>query len=371
MRCLRGVACTVALLCLGSAVSAQSRWTPERAAEWHKKTGWLAGSNFIPSNAINQLEMFQAETFDPKTIDRELAWAQQLGFNSMRVFLHDLLWKQDKDAFLRRVDQYLDIADKRGIGTMLVLLDGVWDPNPKLGPQRAPTPHVHNPGWLQSPGAAILGDPKRHDELRDYVQGVIRRFRNDRRVQAWDLFNEPDNRNTDAYGKVELKNKEEMALALSRKVFVWAREVNPDQPLTIGVWRDEDFAESGPVNPVAKLAVEESDVISFHAYNNAAGVEKRIAALKKYGRPMLCTEYLARGFGSTIHDVLPVLRKHDIGAYIWGLVSGKTQTIYPWASWTKKFTSEPKPWHHDLFRTDGTPYDETEIKVIRGITGKK
>jgi hypothetical protein len=352
-------------------VTAQPRWTPERAAAWHKAHGWLAGSNFIPSTAINQLEMWQADTFDAATIDRELGWAEMLGFNSMRVFLHDLLWNQDSAAFLQRIDRFLTIADRHHIGVILVLLDGVWDPRPALGPQRPPTPHVHNSGWVQSPGAAILGKPQRHAELRPYVQGVLRRFRNDKRVHAWDLFNEPDNENSDAYRQQELADKADMALLLLRSVFAWAREINPEQPLTVGLWRGEDFADDGPKTAVARAALEASDVISFHAYNDAAGVEKRIAALRRHGRPLLCTEYLARSFGSTIQAVLPVMKGNDVGAYTWGLVAGKSQTIYPWSSWTMPFTSEPSIWHHDLFRRDGRPFDEAEVRVIRSLTGKK
>jgi len=350
---------------------AQARWTPERAAAWHKERGWLAGSNFIPSTAINQLEMWQADTFDAATIDRELAWAEGLGFNSMRVFLHDLLWKQDAEAFLQRIDRFLGIADKHHIGVMLVFFDGVWDPRPELGTQRPPKPHVHNSGWVQSPGSAILGDPNRHAELRPYVQGVLRRFRNDKRIHAWDLFNEPDNENTDSYGKQELKNKSDMSLALVRSVFAWAREINPDQPLTVGLWRGEDFSAAGPKTQVARVALEESDVISFHVYDDAKEVEKRIAILRKHGRPLLCTEYLARSAGSTIQAVLPVLKANGVGAYTWGLVDGKTQTIYPWSSWTKPFTAPPAVWHHDLFRANGTPFDEAEIRLIRSLTGRK
>ena len=240
-----------------------------------------------------------------------------------------------------------------------------------LGRQHPPKPHVHNSGWVQSPGAAILGNPQRHTELRPYVEGVLRRFGNDKRVQAWDLFNEPDNDNTDSYKQQELANKHEMALLLLRSVFAWARAVNPDQPLTVGVWRGEDFADAGPKTDVARVAVETSDVISFHAYNDANGVEKRIAALRRHGRPPLCTEYLARSFGSTIQTVLPVLKANETGAYTWGLVAGKTQTIYPWSSWTKPFDAEPPVWHHDLFRRDGTPYDAAEVRVIRSLTASK
>ncbi len=68
--------------------SAQSKWSANKAKEWYAKQGWLKGSNFQPSTAINQLEMFQAETFDTAAINRELGWAQGLGFNVMRVYLH-------------------------------------------------------------------------------------------------------------------------------------------------------------------------------------------------------------------------------------------------------------------------------------------
>jgi hypothetical protein len=352
-------------------LSAQGRWTPERAAEWRKQHGWLAGGNYLPRTAINQLEMWQADTFDPKTIDQELGWAESVGFNSMRVFLHDLLWQQDSAGLLKRMDQFLGIADKHKIGILFVFLDGVWDPQPQLGKQRAPTPRVHNSGWVQSPGSAILGDPKRHDELKPYVQGVLRQFAKDKRIHGWDLFNEPDNTNNTAYGKVELKNKREMAMVMLRKVFAWAREVNPDQPLTVGMWIDKDWADPPNMTPVARYALDNSDVISFHAYSKPDETQKRIDFLKQFNRPMLCTEYLARGFGSTIEDVLPLLKKNDVGAYIWGLVDGKSQTIYPWVSWEKPFTAEPKPWHHDIFRADGKPYSEEEIRVIRSITGVK
>lgn len=40
---------------------------------------WYFGANFIPSTAINQLEMWQKETFDPTTIDRELGFARKIG----------------------------------------------------------------------------------------------------------------------------------------------------------------------------------------------------------------------------------------------------------------------------------------------------
>lgn len=225
------------------------RWTAERAAAWQERTGWLVGCNYCPAYAINPLEMWQADTFDAAALDRELAWAGSLGFNSLRVFLHDLAWRQDPRGFLRRMDTFLDLAERHRIGVMFVLFDAVWDPFPKAGPQRAPKPHVHNSGWIQSPGAEILGDPARHDELQPYVQDVVRHFRRDRRIHAWDLFNEPDNPNTSAYGKVELRNKAPMARMLLEKTFAWARAVRPSQPLTSGVWIG-DWADPKRLSPM-------------------------------------------------------------------------------------------------------------------------
>jgi GH35 family endo-1,4-beta-xylanase len=346
----------------------QSRWSIEQARQWQEKQPWLVGCNYIPSTAVNQLEMWQADTFDLKTIDRELGWAQQLGFNSVRVFLHHLLWEQDRDGFLRRMDQFLATAERHGIGVVFVPLDAVWDPYPRLGRQRDPKPHVHNSGWVQSPGAEILGDPHRHDELAGYVKGVIGRFKDDRRVQAWDLFNEPDNPNRSSYGDKELSNKAEMSLLLIRKVFAWAREVRPSQPLTSGVWIG-NWADPAKLSPMERFQLEHSDVISFHSYGRLEEARKCVENLRPYGRPILCTEYMARPQGSTFDPILGYFKEQRIGAYNWGFVAGKSQTIYPWDSWTKTYAAEPPVWFHDIFRADGTPYIAAEVAYIRRITG--
>ena len=240
---------------------ARDRWTAKKANAWHTKQPWRVGCNFNPSTAINQLEMWQADSFDTKTIDRELGWAADLGLNSMRVYLHNLLWTQDAKGFLKRVDRFLAIADKHGINIMLVPLDGVWDPHPKLGRQRAPKSHLHNSGWLQAPGGEILADPKRHDELEPYIRGLLKRFANDKRVYAWDVFNEPDNPNANSYGengdKSELPPaiKAAMATKLLRKVFEWARSENPSQPLTAGVWMGP-WPDHSRLKPHEKVMIE-------------------------------------------------------------------------------------------------------------------
>jgi hypothetical protein len=347
--------------------SAAVRWSAEDANAWAGRKGWLVGSNFSPSTAINQLEMWQAETFDTATIDRELGWAEDLGFNSMRVFLHHIPWQQDSSAFLQRIDKFLAIADRHHIGTMFVIFDAVWDPYPKPGKQREPRPHVHNSGWVQSPGVDILKDTATHDQLRSYVKGVISRFANDSRVHAWDLFNEPDNINDPAYMQYEPKNKAELSYALLKKTFLWARAVNPSQPLTAAVWHG-DWSDTTKLTPIDKLMLNSSDVISFHNYDAPEEMEKRIKQLQVFQRPLLCTEYMARGNNSTFEGVLPVLKKYNVSAYNWGFVAGKTQTIYPWDSWKKTYTAEPTLWFHDIFRADGKPYREEEVRFIKGIT---
>ena len=347
-----------------------SRWSAQRANQWYERIGWLSGSNFSPSSAINQLEMWQADSFDPETIDRELGWAEDLGFNSMRVYLHDLLWQQDSEGFLSRTDRFLEIADSHGIGVMFVLFDGVWDPYPKLGTQREPKPHLHNSGWIQSPGAEILRDPSRYDELEGFVKGVIGRYKDDRRVQAWDLFNEPDNPNANSYGETELPNKAEVSLALLERTFGWAREVNPSQPLTAGVWR-EKWAPPEDLSPINRFMLENSDVITFHSYNAIDSTRERVESLRVHGRPLLCTEYMARPQGSTFDPVLSYFKEENIAAYNWGFVAGKSQTIYPWDSWTTTYTAEPKLWFHDIFRVDGSAYIEDEIAFIKKVNGKE
>ncbi len=344
------------------------RWSEEKAWKWHQENGWMAGTNFNPSTAINQLEFFQEESFDMETIDLELSWSAELGMKMHRVYLHNLLWDQDSLGFINRINAYLETADKYQIKTMLVLLDDVWHPLPKLGKQPDPTPFVHNSGWVQAPGATILGDSLRHDELKNYIKGVISHFAEDKRVVAWDLYNEPDNvANQPGYAELELKDKYTYTFALLKKVVRWAREVNPSQPLTIGIWKGDHSLWGNPqaLRPLERFMIENSDVISFHSYDNLQVTTEKVEELKKYNRPIICTEYLARGNGSTFEDILPMFKENEIHAVNWGFVSGKTNTIFPWSSWSKTFDSMPKVWHHDIYRTDKNPFSEEEIALLK------
>lgn len=337
------------------------RWTEERARQWYAARGWLLGCNYAPSTAVNQLEMWEDESFDPITIDRELGWAEKLGFNSIRVFLHNLLWEHDAAGLLSRMETFLSIADSHGIGVMFVLFDSVWNPFPEKG-KREYKIGVHNSGWLQSPGLDILKDLSKHDSLEGYVKGVMSHFGNDRRVHVWDLFNEPCNRNVASYGAHEPENKADLGLALLQKVYRWARQVNPTQPLTSGVWIGEWSEER--IKELDRFMLESSDVITFHNYESPEEMERRIKQLERFNRPILCTEYMARGLNNTFENILPIFERHNVSGYSWGLVAGKTQTNYAWDSWSVTYDGEPNLWFHDIFREDGTPYKEEEVKFL-------
>jgi hypothetical protein len=355
----------------GWATHAQEvRWTEKEAADWYAKQPWLVGSNYIPANAINELEMWQADTFDAKRIDVELGWAESIGLNTMRVFLHDLLWQKDAAGFQKRIATFLQIAAKHHIRPLFVLFDSCWDPEPRLGKQHPPRPGVHNSGWVQSPGAKALQDPAQYPRLEAYVKGVVGAFAKDDRVLGWDVWNEPDNGNDGSYQDLEPKNKNELVLALLPRAFAWARAAHPTQPLTSGVWKD-DWSVPEKLGPGAKIQIELSDVISFHSYDKPEVFEKRVLSLQQYHRPRMCTEYMARGNGSTFLGTLPIAKKYNVAAINWGLVAGKTQTYLPWDSWQHPYTDrEPAIWFHEIFHTDGTPYSAEETAFIKQITAR-
>ena len=328
------------------------RWSKEKANNWYSQQEWLVGCNFTPSTAINQIEFWAEETFDPETIDRELKWASDIGFNSIRVYLHYLVWARSPAGLKERMEQFLDITEKHDINVMFVLFDDCWNEDPNLGKQPDPKPGTHNSGWVQCPGGAKqLQDESLYPVLKQYTVDIISHFANDNRVVVWDLYNEPGN-----------FDKFNISKPLLSKVFDWAREAEPTQPITVGVWNwDEGYSD------LNEIILARSDVISFHHYNEKENLFKWIKKLEEHERPLLCTEYMARTRDNTFFTHLPVFKEYNIAAYNWGLVSGKTQTIFMWDS---VYTAEPKTWFHDIFRKDGTPFDSNEIDLIKKLTNR-
>ena len=371
MSALRRVVYVIGIIVLlAFAAVGQQKWSEQQARDWYAKQPWLLGSNYNPASAINQLEMWQADSFDPKRIDLELGWAESLGMNTMRVFLHDLLWQQDAEGFKRRLDQFLTIAAKHKIRPMFVLFDSVWDPDAKLGKQRAPKPGVHNSGWMQSPNRTELQNPADYPKLEAYVKGVVGAFAKDQRILAWDIWNEPDNQNGGSYGELEPKNKVELVTALLPQAFAWARAAGAQQPLTSGVWKG-DWSTAEKMSAMDRLQIDLSDVVTFHNYDAPTELERRINWLKRYNRPLICTEYMARGNGSFFFGSLPVAKVHNVGMINWGFAQGKTQTHLPWDSWERPYVGrEPSIWFHEIFRNDGSPYLVEEVEFIRRMSGK-
>jgi hypothetical protein len=322
-------------------------WPTAKANAWYAKYKWINGSDFIPSTAINQLEMWQAGTFDPKTIDRELGYAEGIGFNAMRVFLHSMAWKQDPKGFKNRVSQYLAIADKHHIETIFVFFDDCWNATAELGKQPEPKTGIHNSGWLQDPGNR-LNEAGEIALLKNYVTDVLISFKHDKRILLWDLYNEPGN-----------SNKGDRSIDLLSKIFSWGRAVNPDQPLSAGLW---DWG----LENLNKFQANHSDVITYHDYESPDKHERVVQLLKAYGRPVICTEYMARPRNSTFENTMPMLKKENVGAINWGLVEGKTNTKYAWDT-PMPDGSEPKVWFHEVFRKDGTPYSIDEAKLIKQL----
>ena len=345
-----------------------ARWDAAKANQWYEQQPWLVGANFVPSDAINELEMFQTASFNPALNDKELGMAEAIGMNTMRVFLQDQVWLRDPNSAKKTIDEFLAIAAKHHIRPILVLFDSCWEPNPHLGPQHPPIPGIHNSGWVQSPGKDRLMNSVVEPDLQSYVEGVVAAFGQDDRVLAWDIWNEPDNEGRDRAEDVAAKVRR--VNELLPRAFRWARSVHPKQPLTSGVWKG-DWSDPRKESETTKIQLAESDIVSLHNNEWPERFEARIAELRRLGRPLICTEYMARGNGSTFDTILPIAKREHVAAINWGFVAGKTQTYLPWDSWKRPYVTEkPSIWFHEVFREDDSPYRQHEVDLIRQLTGR-
>lgn len=350
------------------------RWSAEQATVWAESKPWRCGFNYLPSSAVNFLDMWRGETFDPATIERELGWASEIGFNALRTNLHFLDWRHDADGLRGRIDRFLDIAAAARLSVMLCLFDDCeFSGEPAIwGSQPPPRNGVHNGRAIGSPGRSIVRDRARRGELRDYLQDVVSTFGADPRVAIWDLYNEPGNRMIFEPGAQRDHDLalEPDSLDLMRRSFEWARECAPSQPLTVAPWRLNPVVGDGAPSywhPIDAEAIELSDVVSFHAYCSLDRLKRVTDELAATGRPLLCTEWLARPIGSRIEEQLPFFAERRIGAYQWGLVRGLSQTHLPWPGIGLDALPEdadPPVWFQDLLREDGEPHSDAEVKLI-------
>lgn len=285
--------------------------------------------------------------FDPDLIDREMGLAQEIGFNCARVGLPFVVWEAEPEAFKTRVGKFLEICHARGIRVMPALFDDCsFGPlvDPVFGPQPEMVPGWFANAWAPSPGHSMVRDPQTWPRLEKYVKDIITTFKDDPRLWVWDLYNEPTNReNGDG------------SIALVEKVFHWAREINPTQPLTVGEWNGN--------TTLNEMLWRLGDIMTFHEYTGPEELKKHIENLSRQDRPMICTEWLNRILGSKVAECLPIFRETGVGAMSWGLVNGKTQTHLNWGH--RPGDPEPEVWQHDLFHPDHTLYDTKEIELFR------
>ena len=325
------------------------RWAARRIWDWYDSLGTVKGVNYIPRTAVNSVEMWMAETFDPETIDEELGWARSAGYTSIRVQLQPVVWKADSDGFLDRVDRLLELAAKHGLRVVPVLFDDLdlaGEP-PRAGAQSEPVPGEHNARWVSGPGRAAVTDRAQWPDLERYVKDVLGRFRRDGRVLYWDLYNTAGN-----------SGLGEESLPLMDQTFNWAREIDPAQPLAVAAWREFGSA-------MAARKLERSDLITFHSYDNVESIEARLMLLKRYERPIICSDWLMRQTGNDFEKVLPLFAAYRVGWFNQGLVAGKTQLEIQQAQF--RSPTDPDLWQQAVLHPDGTPYRERELELIRGF----
>lgn len=350
----------IVLSACASEKTQKGQWSVEKANEWYSQQEWPVGCNYVPSYAINQYEFWQQETFNPEVLDRELGLAEDLGFNALRIYLHEGLWYADKDGFKSRINKFFDLAESHGIKLIVTFFTngGNHEKEFALGPQPEAIPGMHNSNWIPSPGRKVIDDPAQWPRLKEYVQDILRTYKNDDRILYWCLCNEPENM------KAGCDVKDFMPA-----VYQWAWEIRPSQPLSSPVWQRPGRNGTQTKLDLVAWTCMNSDIITFHCYSPAKQVEIAVQMFQRFGRPIVCQEYLARNYGNTFETVMPILKENKVGAINWGLINNKCNFHLPWGH--KYGDPEPEVWFHDILRNDGTPYSEAECDFIRSMTADK
>ena len=337
-----------------SAIAGGGKMRRPDAWDWYRRQGTLRGVNYLPRTAVNSIEMWQAETFDPQTIDQELGWAEDVKLSSLRVFLPYVVWKDDAKGLKKRMDKFLELAHKHALSTVFVLFDDkqAEGMEPHAGPQPEPVPGVYNSRWVASPGHALVPESSGSwPDLKEYVRDIVGKFSGDNRVLMWDVYNEPLSADKSA-GSMPLLNA----------AFGWVRDMHPQQPLTSGIDLRLSQQERDEV-------MRNSDVVTLADYGNYEQMMGILSLAATRGRPVICTGWLQREQRNTFKDILPLFSQFGVGWYNWGLVRGKTQLYIPWNTSGKD--SDPKLWGQDLLNDDGKPFDKEEIRLIKGFSFDK
>ena len=355
------------------------KWSKEKAWEWYNSRPWMRGFNFVPSDCSGWVEMWQEYNHAEKveTIRRELALAKQIGFNVIRQFLAFDVWLYQRESFLKNVEEFLSIAAENDIGVLFVLISdggrpkkkpdfgeinagvfhGSFAVNARMIPgifpcTDAPAPAPAAPAAPPAPLYSPVDEPELAEKFYQYVDDLASRYAKDERVIVWNIWNEPGN-----------SNRGTLSVPHMKKAFEIFRSYDPIQPLCTDVWR---MPKSNILTEEETIAIELSDIISYHDYGSLDHSVRVIEFLRQYGRPMLNTEWLHRIQYNNVATHLPLYYNNNIGIFNWGFVNGKFRGNEPWEGCWRRYAKGEKldiyKWQHDLLRPNYRPYDPEEIK---------
>ena len=360
----------------------QGPWTKEKAWAWQDAQPWYRGCNYMPVSAANRVDQWQSYGSEERfaEVEREFALAKEIGFNAMRLIIEwqgFAVWLQEPDAFRANFERYLALMEKYGLKAFVVLGNDCSRPKfmwtmPKLGEQeydvgyhggRRKTQH----GGFSEPGYLIVDEPEYREKFFAFCRELVTKYAHDGRVVMWELWNEPG-----------AGNRGMMSAQILKDLFALCWEIDPDQPLSANLWsRSTGLVLQGKdPHPVEKLAMDLSDVITYHGY---VDIERQVRLCdelaKRWGRPLYNTEWLLRIEGCDFPDNYAFMARRKIGALNWGFVNGKYQTHEPYEPcWRTKFEyggrGDPTKWMHDLFRISHHPYDPYEIAVARNVNAQ-
>ncbi len=349
-----------------------TKWTEEKANEWYKTKGWLRGCNFIPSVCANRADMWQAYDCERHfaVAEKELKLCKEIGFNTIRIFLEFNVWLAEHDSFMANLERFITLADSLGISILMGLTSeaqlprgGSYIPK-KLGEQEYAWGY-HQGRWPLTEEQKALTPyhfaelPEVSEKFYEMVREVVGKYAQDNRIIVWNVYNEPG---------VVIR---ERAIPILERMFAECRALDPIQPLCADVYYSY-YSYDKIETAAEKVALDLSDIISFHSYMAYDLMVPQIKELKKLNRPIFMTEWLSRTSWSTVEDLYPLFYLENIACYCWGFVLGKTQTNEPWEDyWNHFYSGDPKAkydfgrWMHDLFRPNYRPYIPEEIELIK------
>ncbi len=345
-------------------------WSKERANAWYQSKPWLRGCNYMSADCANRIDQWQAYGFNERleTTDRELALAAETGFNTIRIIPEFIVWYKEHDSFMERFERYIETAHKHGISCMVVFGNDCMPPKEEalkrlnLGEQKFDIGYhggrkVSQHGTFEGAGYHLLDEPEYALLHYEWVKEIVTKYKDDERIIMWDVFNEPGN-----------SKRQNKSLPHMLKFIEIIRKIDPIQPITMGIWSSRDISN---LTEIERIALENSDVISFHCYASYADTVGLIHQLKKLGRPLVCTEWLARCYDNNVEEIFPLFFLEKVAAYNWGFVAGKYQTFEPWnCTWTE-YENNPDmkfdftKWLHDLYRPSHFPYNPKEIELMK------